>query len=1034
VRIFRLLLLAASLWAAPVAAQPTPVMAPVPEWVERVAIPAPDPALAGKPIQLLLLSAQSRYGDPREHFIETAVKVQTVQGLNAMGTITLPWQPDRGELIVHKVHIIRDGLTIDLLADNQTFTVLRRENNLETAMLDGMLTAVLQAEGLAVGDVLNIAFTIREKKESLGLRGENYYFINPDASARQIRYRQVWPETSPMRWRTTPAMGTPRIVKTRWGRELQLDLRDPKIPEPPDMAPIRYRIPALLEVSEYREWNEISRLLEPAYSTARAIGAESPLRQEIERIAAATSDPEKRTLMALRLVQEKIRYLALTLGEGGLIPASADQTWKRKFGDCKGKTVTLLALLDGLGIEAEPVAVSNAFRGAVRDRLPLVHAFDHVIVRARVNGRSLWLDGTEIDGRTIDELASSAFGVGLPIRATGAPLESLPEAPPTAPLRDIDIVWDASKGLDQPVRVSGKMTVRGEIAGGLRRGRAMGQDSEFRDGLKTMVIGVPNEDLVIDTITAGEASDSFSFAFHAETRLAWTRVSPSDAVRIKFNDDVIEWQMKFERENEAYKDIPFELGFPVYQASRETIILPDGGKGFRIEASDFDREVAGTRISRSVTLEGGKAIAISTFLRLRREIKAAEATAAAPILARLNDDNAFVRSPDHYRLAAASAATGAGGADPGTSSGFIERGYQAMSDGRIADALADFDRAIALSPGSARAHANRAVALIHSRKFEDAQAALSRAESLAGSEKDFVIGQAYGLLHLAQDRPAEAAEAFTRSLAISPENAFTLGARGGAYVQLGRFEEALADWNRAVELEPSNLGLLQDKARLAAFRRDERTALAAVERILVVDDKSLTGLALKGEILLQFGKSAEAALAYGRALEIIDGQIAAEIDESMKARMTGARINLLIAGGRVADALAQSAANLKLRPNDPAELNEGCWARVTANVELNQALELCERSLSIRPDSAATIDSRAWVKLRLGRLDDAIADFDRALSLAPEQSASLFGRGVARNRKGDRAGAKRDLAAARRIAFDVDSRFRLYGVEAGPVD
>jgi hypothetical protein len=43
-------------------------------------------------------------------------------------------------------------------------------------------------------------------------------------------------------------------------------------------------------------------------------------------------------------------------------------------------------------------------------------------------------------------------------------------------------------------------------------------------------------------------------------------------------------------------------------------------------------------------------------------------------------------------------------------------------------------------------------------------------------------------------------------------------------------------------------------------------------------------------------------------------------------------------------------------------------------------------------------------------------------------AAALYVRGVAHMRKGDRASADRDLAAARRLAFDIDLRYRRYGV------
>jgi Flp pilus assembly protein TadD len=80
------------------------------------------------------------------------------------------------------------------------------------------------------------------------------------------------------------------------------------------------------------------------------------------------------------------------------------------------------------------------------------------------------------------------------------------------------------------------------------------------------------------------------------------------------------------------------------------------------------------------------------------------------------------------------------------------------------------------------------------------------------------------------------------------------------------------------------------------------------------------------------------------------------------------------------------------------------------------------------PKSAAEIDSRAWVQLRLGHPDLAIADFDRALAISPHQSASLYGRGLAKLRKGDKEGGERDLAQARRFDFDVDFRFKQYGL------
>ena len=52
------------------------------------------------------------------------------------------------------------------------------------------------------------------------------------------------------------------------------------------------------------------------------------------------------------------------------------------------------------------------------------------------------------------------------------------------------------------------------------------------------------------------------------------------------------------------------------------------------------------------------------------------------------------------------------------------------------------------------------------------------------------------------------------------------------------------------------------------------------------------------------------------------------------------------------------------------------------------------------PDTAAFLDSRGLVRLRMGDLDKSIADYDAALKLQPHSAWSLYGRGLAKGKKG----------------------------------
>ena len=64
---------------------------------------------------------------------------------------------------------------------------------------------------------------------------------------------------------------------------------------------------------------------------------------------------------------------ARTTGAWSTGSGTAATTWSRRYGDCKGKTALLIALLRGLGIEAEAALVSTDF-GDGLDELILLHA------------------------------------------------------------------------------------------------------------------------------------------------------------------------------------------------------------------------------------------------------------------------------------------------------------------------------------------------------------------------------------------------------------------------------------------------------------------------------------------------------------------------------------------------------------------------------------------------------------------------------------------------------------------------------------
>lgn len=161
-------------------------------------------------------------------------------------------------------------------------------------------------------------------------------------------------------------------------------------------------------------------------------------------------------------MQQNVRYVYVGLNAGNLTPASADETWQRRFGDCKGKTTLLLALLYELGIEAEAVLInSSGADDGLDQRLPITQYFDHVLVRARIDGGVYWMDGT------LPPVAPPAARPVLPAKwvlpltARGSNLEQVAWRPPATPDEIALMEIDARAGFEKPARIEYTSIVRG---------------------------------------------------------------------------------------------------------------------------------------------------------------------------------------------------------------------------------------------------------------------------------------------------------------------------------------------------------------------------------------------------------------------------------------------------------------------------------------------------------------------------------------------------------------------------------------------
>jgi tetratricopeptide (TPR) repeat protein len=1047
-----------------------------PAWVKAVATPKDDGAVPDAPARVLLRSYQLRFGaSTTEWYVESYIRLQTPQGLQAMSNIVLPWKPDTDVLTVHKCQLLRGDKVIDLLAGDRKFEVMRRENNLEYAALDGMLSATLLPEGGEVGDVLNLAFSI--KRESGVIKGPelvlNDFADGPNA---RIEVRAAWDKSVPMRWRASQDASGAK--ETRVGSDLEVTWVGEKVEllDQPDNVPARFlRLPEI-EFTSYKSWNDVSRTLAPLYAQAVTLAADSPLKAEARAIAAGSPDPVARIEAVLRLVQEKVRYVYLGMGDGNLKPAAADVTWQRRFGDCKGKTSLLIALLREIGIEAEPVAVSTVGGDRIADYLPKIGAFNHVIVRARAGGQAYWLDGAGSGSWRRADLVLPNYRWGLPISARGESLLRMNAAPAEEPAMVTSTFIDARAGIHTDAPFKAEAQFRGATAAALHAQLSQ-LSAANREQALSSYWSKQYDFVEVKKATSefDEATGVATLRMEGTAEMDWGgNEYTTDGMRVGLYVD-------YSRKNAVNADAPFFVEHPAYRIVRQRIELPANGN-FSIKGSVYDTTLAGAHHVRTAKLEGRVFMGEAQYRTMASEVSAAEARAAEKQLQAMWKDTLRIDAGDY-------AVTDADVAALRTrkytrNANLIWRGNILLRRRDYDAALADFDAAVKADAKDASAMAHRGLARYWKRDMAAAQADFEGA--LVLDSRQAVALRGLGALYRANGDYKASIEKLSASLQVDDKNTFALTNRAYAYSQLDDQPAALADTAAAIKLDPAAVDMYDLRAWILTTREQKAEAISVVEAMLAANpedayawqtaarnysrlgdrDKAMQFMdraiaasptagnyylryttrdpddipGLKGDLnaALEKDPKYEPAL-YARAyLSSDEGDHAAAIrfySEKLKGEtnIERNRVNYRLRGieyaksGDRANAERDFATSLANDAN-AADYNNFCWEVAIAKVAPERALAACDKALQMEPDQAAYLDSRGMALLQLGRYEEALAAYDAALVKRPKQPSSLYGRGVAKNRRCRCGDGEADIKAGTAIYPFVVRTFKRAGL------
>jgi transglutaminase-like putative cysteine protease len=448
---------------------PGATIAPVPAWVDLQPYPVPASAnphfIIGGACILLDESQVDLCGPERAWFYRRAEMVTASTGAERVAHFNVTYDPKYERIEVHTIQVRRRGQVIDH-AGVATFETMRREQNMERLIVDGRQSIVLAIPDVREGDVVETAYTRYGTRRSLGGRHAAWVGFEWATGIVEVRFRQRSPKGRTIHERSynNPPAATEQeadgVVDRRWRTFERPGFKFEHL-TPPWLLQA-----ASIQWSEWRDWAEVAANFEPLYREEGPLPAE--IEAEIKSIEAAETTPASRASAALQFVQSAVRYLAISIGEGGFTPRSYEQICETRYGDCKDKSKLLVAMARRLGLDAHPALVNTRDGYMIDQALPTGELFDHCIVRLEVDGKIYWVDPTISPQRSpLNTIDQSHFGWALVLKPGVGALERMAE-PPVEHLVDTLESVALGENVTDPVRYEWQHKFRGVRAEGMR--------------------------------------------------------------------------------------------------------------------------------------------------------------------------------------------------------------------------------------------------------------------------------------------------------------------------------------------------------------------------------------------------------------------------------------------------------------------------------------------------------------------------------------------------------------------------------------
>ncbi|HKC66717.1 MAG TPA: DUF3857 domain-containing protein [Bacteroidia bacterium] len=328
----------------------------------------------------------------KKHFYyHKAYRIISEAGVQNSSELNFNYDPSYQKLIVHSVKVYRGNKCIDK-THKVKIKEIQRETGLEEHVYDESISALIVLDDIRPEDIVEYEYSVIGSNPIFEGKFyynfyfyENYEFLNVNFRVLKPTNRNIQEKVfnSNIKAQRKIENGQEEIIYH--AKHIKGVKLDSKLPHSFNPYPS-------IELSEYQSWQEVGEWAKNLFSVKTTNS--KVLEEKIEEIKNTTSEKSKQLILAVRFVQDQIRYMGFEMGVNSHKPADPNKVIGQRYGDCKDKSFLLCKMLEELGIKAWPALVSTAERAGIKNYLVSPLLFNHCIVKTELDGQFHWFDPT----------------------------------------------------------------------------------------------------------------------------------------------------------------------------------------------------------------------------------------------------------------------------------------------------------------------------------------------------------------------------------------------------------------------------------------------------------------------------------------------------------------------------------------------------------------------------------------------------------------------------------------------------------------